>query len=258
MNRMAIRRLPTGALLAACVALAACAPQNPVIESDGPTYDGMVRVRDTGMKEAWVKPDINISSYRHLLLLPTEVQFRAVRPGAGSSLARSQDREFPLSPADQKRLVETVTEVFREELAKSRNLTLTTEPGPDVLLLRVSLLDIVSKFPPEGPGRTELYLDEVGAATLVVELQDALSGETLARAVDRRAADPEDGLDGPGTVTRVTSVTAWSEVRRVARRWASAVTRRIDQLHTRGRMPGQTTGQTAGQSSGQATDKTPD
>ena len=76
-----------------------------------------------------------------------------------------------------------------------------------------------------------------GEATLVLELQDSQSGETLARAVDRRAADP---LDDPGTnVSRVTSVEAWSEVRRVARRWASTVTRRIDQLHTRGRMPGQ-------------------
>lgn len=228
--------IATGALLAACLTLSACAPMNPVIETDGPTYDGMVPVRDSGMKEAWVRPDINISNYRQILLLPTEVQFRAVRPGAGTSLSRSQDREFPLSPADQKRLVDTVTEVFREELAKSRNLTLTTGPGPEVLLVRISLLDIVSRVPPEGPGRTEIFLDEVGAATLVLELQDSMSGETLARAVDRRAADPVDGLDGLGSnVSRVTSVTAWSEVRRVARRWASVVTLRIDQLYTRGR-----------------------
>mgnify|MGYP001182185723 FL=1 len=240
MTAITIRELATGALLAAYLAIVACAPKNPVIETDGPTYDGMVPVRDSGMKEAWVKPDINISSYRQILLLPTEVQFRAVRPGAGTSLSRSQDLEFPLSPAAQKRLVDTVTEVFRKELALSSNLTLATEPGPDVLLLRISLLDIVSRMPPEGPGRTEIFLDEIGAATLLLELQDSLSGETLARAVDRRAADPVDGLYGQGTLARVNSVTAWSEVRRVARRWATVVTRRIDQLYTRGRMPGQT------------------
>jgi hypothetical protein len=205
---------------------------------EGETYDGMLPVRDSGMKEAWVKPDINISSYGKILLLPTEVQFRAVRPGAGNSLSRSTVREFPIRPADQQRLVEMVTEVFREELARSRTLTLTTESGPDVLLVRISLLDIVSKVPPEGPGRTEIYLDEIGAATLVLELQDSMSGETLARAVDRRAAERPDGLDGPGRLIPTTSVTAWSDVRRVARRWASAVTQRIDQLHTRGRMPG--------------------
>jgi hypothetical protein len=198
----------------------------------------MVPVRDSGMKEAWVKPDINISSYRQVLLLPAEMQFRAVRPLAGTGLSRSTRTEFPISPANQKRLVEMVTEVFREELARSRTLTLTTETGPDVLLVHISLLDIVSKVPPEGPGRTEIYLDEVGAATLVLELRDSMSGETLARAVDRRAADSPDGIAGPGTVSRTTSVTAWSDVRRVARRWARTVTQRIDQLHTRGRMPG--------------------
>ena len=89
----------------------------------------------------------------------------------------------------------------------------------------------------EEPGRNEIFLDEVGRATLVVELQDAQGGEILARAVDRRAADP---VDSTGTnVSRVTSVQAWTEVRRLARRWASIVTQRIDQLHTRGRMPGQ-------------------
>lgn len=218
--------------------LAACTAPNPVIDTSGETYDGMVPVRDSGMKEAWVKPDIDISGYQKMQLLPIEVQYRAVRPGTGTSRSRSNATEFPISPANQERLTTMVTEVFREELAKSRTLALATGPGPDVLLVRVSLLDVVSKVPPEGPGRTEIFLDEVGAATLVLELKDSMSGETLARAVDRRAAETPDGIRGIGTVARTNSVTAWSDVRRVARRWASAVTRRIDQLHTRGRMPG--------------------
>ena len=232
--------IATGTLLGACLLLAACTTPGPAIDPNGPTYDGMVPVRDSGMKEAWIRPDINISSYRQILLLPTEVQFRATRPGADTSMFTWQYRNFPLSPADQQKLVDTVTEVFREELAQSRNLTLTTEPGPDVLLVRTSLLDIVSKVPPEGPGRTEVFLDEIGAATLVVELRDSQSGETLARAVDRRAAEPiPSSIQSGSDVGRVNSVIAWSEVRRVARRWASVVTQRIDQLYTRGRMPGQ-------------------
>lgn len=226
------------ALLVACLALAAgCSAPAPVIDTSAPTYDGMVPVRDSGLKEAWVKPDIDLSRYEKMVLLPVEVQFRAVRPAALSAVGRSQDREFPLRPVDQQRLVDVVTEVFREELTKSQHLALVTDAGPDVLLIRTSLLDIVSKVPPEEAGRSELFLDKVGEATLVLELQDAQSGEVLARAVDRRAADP---VDANGTnVSRVTSVQAWTEVRRVARRWASLVTTRIDQLHTRGRMPGQ-------------------
>lgn len=224
--------------LVAILAVAACAARNPAILNDGATDGGMLPVRDSGMKEAWVKPDINFGSYRHILLLPTEVQFRTVRPGAGTGLTRSRDHEFPVSPADSQRLVDTFNEIAREELATSRHLTLTDTPGPDVLLVRISLQDIVSRVPPEGPGRTDVYLDEIGAATLVLELQDGSSREVLARTVERRVADPVDGLDGPGTVSRVTAVTVWSEVRRAARRFAAGVTRRIDQLHTQGRMPG--------------------
>jgi len=226
-------RLAANAVAAAAAALfaAACTAPAPAIDTDAPTYDGLVRLRDPGLDEAWIKPDISLGSYRQLLLEPVEIQYRAVRAVPATPLGRSQVTEFPVSPADQQRLVDIVTEVFRAELAKSRAMTLATAPGPDVLLVDVSLLDVVSNVPPEEAGRNEIYLDEVGAATLVLELRDAPSGETLARAVDRRAADP---LDDIGTsVSRVTTVTAWSEVRRVARRWAATVTRRIDQLHDR-------------------------
>jgi len=253
MATSAVRPFAAVTLLAAFLAAAACTPANPVIDTAGPTYDGMVPVRGSGMKEAWVKPEINISSYRQILLLPVEVQFRAVRPGTDNPTFASQERNFPVSPANRQRLVATVTMAFRDALAQSRNLKLTTEPGPDVLLVRTSLLDIVSKVPPEGPGRTETFIDEFGAATLVLELQDSLSGEILARAVDRRVADSLDdsGGLGAGNLSRADPVTTWSELRRLSQRWATLVTRRIDQLYTRGRMPGQMGGQTSGQTSGE-------
>lgn len=223
--------------LVAGLLVVACTPTTPVIETGGPTFDGMVPVRDSGLEEAWAKPDIDLGAYRQLLLAPVELQFRAVRPAAGTAVGRSQAKEFPINATDRQRFADLVTEVFREELGKSRTMTLATAPGPDVLVVHVALQDIVSRLPPEEAGRSEIYLDKVGEATLVLELKDAESGETLARAVDRRAADP---VDDPGTtVTRVTTVTAWSEVRRVARRWASTVTTRIDQLQSRGRSPGQ-------------------
>ena len=197
----------TGTLLAACLAITACNP---------------------------VKADINISNYRQILLLPVEVQFRAVRPGSGNPTFASQDRNFPVSPESQQRFAETVTTVFREELARSRHFALTNEPGPDVLRVRISLLDIVSNVPPEGPGRTTTYLDEFGAATLVLELENAMSGEILARTVDRRVAEPLDGIDP--LLSRANPVTAWSAVRRTAQRWAALVTRRIDQWYDQGRI----------------------
>jgi len=219
------------------VLLAACTTPHPRLDPGGETYDGMVPVRDSGLREAWVRPGIDIRSYRQVMLLPVEVQYRAVRDRGFTSLSRSDTTEFPMSDADKQRLVDTVTEVFRDELSKGRSLALATQPGPDVLQAKVTLLDVVSRMPPEGPGRTDIYLDEIGAATPVLELKDSMSGETLARAVDRRKVDAPAGPGGPNTLSRVTPVTAWSEVRRVARRWASTVTQLIDQLHALGPLP---------------------
>lgn len=63
--------------------------------------------------------------------------------------------------------------------------TLVKELGPDVLLIRAGLLDIVSFVPPERIGRSEIYLTEIGQVTLVLELRDSITNAILLRAIDR-------------------------------------------------------------------------
>ena len=57
-------------LLAACVALGACTAPDPVVDADAPTYDGLVPVRESGLREAWVRPAIDLSRYEQMVLLP--------------------------------------------------------------------------------------------------------------------------------------------------------------------------------------------
>ncbi len=220
------------ASMTALLLLTACSTPALQVDRDGAPVDGLVPVRQAGLDEAWVKPGVKLSSYRQLLLAPVAIEYRPVRNANLTAMSGSNATEFPVSEADRQRLADTVTAVFREELARSHDLTLATAGGPGVLLVKVSLLDVVSRMPPEGPGRTDVYLDEIGAATLKVEVVDALSGELLARAVDQRTADAPMGPGGSNTLSRVTSVTAWSEVRRVVRRWAGAITRYLDELRT--------------------------
>lgn len=212
--------------------LTACAGRGTVALPAGASYDALVPVPTAGLQNAWVRPGIDLRSYRRVQLAPVAMQFRPTRPGADSPLRRSREREFPVNSADQQRLADTVTGIFREELGRSRALSLTDDDGSDVLLVQATLLDIVSRVPPEGPGRTDIYVDEVGAATLVVEIRDAATGELLARAVDRREVDPLFGAGGRGDLMRANSVTAWTEVRRVVRRWGNVLTRQLDELHT--------------------------
>ena len=115
-------------------------------------------------------------------------------------------------------------EAFLEELGKSKHFEIVSEPGPDVLLIRGGLLDVVSYVPPDPVGtRSSVYLSRVGEATLVLELRDSITEAILARAVDRRAAEKA----GP-SLQYSSPVTNIADVRRVARTWGALLTERLD------------------------------
>jgi hypothetical protein len=92
----------------------------------------------------------------------------------------------------------------REELRRSQHFELVDGEGPEVLTLWGGLLDVVSFFPPQRPGRGDVFLSKVGEAPLVVEIRDSLSNATLARAMDRRA------IDRVAATARSSPVTNWA------------------------------------------------
>ena len=137
------------------------------------------------------------------------------RPGgeSGRSLrARTSGGPYEITEDQKTRFESIMRSAFREELAKSEHFTIVSEPGPDVLLVRGALLDVVSYVPPEPMGPSDVYLSKVGEATLVLELRDSITEAILARAVDRRAAE-----DAGGYLQESNRVTNTAEVRRLAR-----------------------------------------
>jgi hypothetical protein len=225
---MLMRRLTALAFAALLAGCAAQAPYEPPAET---TYDGLVPVRDTDLEFAWLKPDLPLSGFDKVILAPVELQFRAVRPLTGTSAAQRSGRtEFPISEAGREKLAQIINEKFREALAKNRHYTLTDQPGAGVLTVKPALLDIVSHVPPEPTGRDDIFLDSVGEATLLVEIVDSASNETLARAADHRAAEPAGSIGSFGAL-RANQVTTWQEVRRLASRWAWMLEQRIEELY---------------------------
>jgi len=214
-----------------CVLLSvtlACASKEPTLQ-EGPdaevTFDGLVSVNNSAFKRAWAAPDVDVTKYTKIMPGGAEFEFRAVRGSSSTTRTSSNQREFPVSEANQQKLKEVVGEIFNEELAKSARFSITDAPGPDVLIVRGAMLDIVSLVPPERAGRSEVYLSRVGEITLVLEVADSMSGETLARAAERRAAE-RPGNQG----VRANSVTSWQEVRRLARSWAVKLRDGLDSL----------------------------
>ena len=193
---------------------------------DDTTFDGLVEVKKSSFQRAWVEPTIDFSRYTKVMPGDAQFEFRAVRERSASSSRASSATEFYIPEESRQKLIDTVSEVFKEELAKSKFFTMVEEPGPDVLILDGAMLDIVSRVPPQQASRGDIFISRIGEITLVLQLRDSMSGETLARAAERRAIEPA----GRGAV-RANSVTTWSEVRRLARRWGSKLRNGLDDFH---------------------------
>jgi len=214
-----MRVLPT---LLGILLVAGCNTQPPAPEIGAEeSFDGLRRITNSQADAAWVRPGVDLTAYRKLRLEGAGIEFRPVKR-TGSS-----QREFAMSETQKTRLRETVVEVFREELVASTRFSLVEEAGPDVLTVWGGLYDVVSFVPPEQAGRRDVFLNQVGAATLVIELRDSETGATLVRALDRRAASRAGGQ-----LNFSSSASNWSEVRRVARRWAVLLRTRLDSIDT--------------------------
>ena len=217
-----------GGLIVAGLAACTATPTVPTGPDAEVTFDGLTKVNRPVMDAAWVRADTDFTGYNKIMLASAGIQYREVRgPESGSmtNIRRSTQTEFPLSEQSKERLRETVREAFLAELNNSERFEIVDKPGRDVLILVGGMLDVVSNVPPEPIGRNDIYLSRVGEATLVLEVHDSMSNQILARAVDRRAAEPMTMTAMP-----MSTVSNWAEARRLANRWATILSTGLERL----------------------------
>ena len=212
----------------AALALGACATPAPTIDTSEDaelTFDGLSPILNSRAAKAWAKPGLDLTVYTKIKLQSAGIEYRPGGESGHTMSSRSKGGPYEMSEDQKARFQSLAAEVALEELGKSERFTIVDEVGPDVLIVRVALLDVVSFVPPQTAGRSEVFLNSVGEATLVLELRDSITDAILARAMDRRAAE-----DRTGSMTRSNSVTNSTEVKRMIRRWMSYLRERLDEL----------------------------
>jgi hypothetical protein len=207
--------------------LIACETAPPTIQ-EGPdaelSFDGLHRVDNSQADAAWARPDFDISGYNKILMVGAGIEYRQVRQTGNTVQTRSSGGPFFIPEDARTDFEAVVNEIFLEEMSNIQRFETVDEPGPDVLMIRAGLLDVVSYVPPEPiGGRSMLLLASIGEATLVLELRDSQTGTILARSVDRRAAEHFGGR-----VTQSNSVTNRSEIRRLIQFWAKRLHEGLD------------------------------
>jgi hypothetical protein len=230
-------------LALAFLAIAGCTstPTFQTGEDAEVSFDGLTRVDDTIMDAVWARTDIDLTSFRKIMFERIGVEFRAIEGGpysgrggttggSVSSMTRNQTY-FRLDEATKELVISEISGAFASVIATSDVYEVVEEPGYDVLLIRVGLLDIVSRVPPERIGRSEIFLDSIGDATIVLEVRDSMSNSIFLRAADRDVAGRS------GTMTASNRVTNAAEVRRLGQSWARGVKDGLEKLMTEGVSP---------------------
>ena len=207
-------------------AIAAGCSSSPEFQS-GPdaevTHDGLTKVDRTIMDAVWARTDIDLSGVSKVRFNDLGVEYRNVdgpysgRAGVGSMRTSSQSAtQFQLDDETKALFEEEISAAFREEILRSEKFEVVDYAGPDVVDVHIGLLDVVSRVPPDTVGRSRMFIDSVGEATLVLELRDSVSNTVLVRAVDRRAADSSQMFESSPPRNR-------AEVRRLGRHWGRLV-----------------------------------
>ena len=184
------------------------------------TKEGLHRVHPSIMEAAWVRPDLDLSRYTRILVVPTGVQFREVADRRYNVRTRATVTEFPLD--DQKK--EWFRGVWRRavdaQFAQEQSYELYYGVGSDVLVVQGFLVDVVSHIPPPDiAGSNVTFLRNPWIASVVLELRDATTAELLARTIDRRYA--EGFMD---------AITVWMRTEDLVERWAQVLSDRLEQL----------------------------
>lgn len=212
--------LLTIGLLGGCTASPA-----PGVDAKGElSYDGLTPLKNTRMTRVWVRENVTLAGYRQIILDGVDIRYRPVTRSTTAG-RKSSAQEFPITAEQKATLERLINEEFKRAAARL-TLPQVSEPGPDVLLLRGYMLDVVSRIPPDRASRSHYFIDSVGQATFVVELIDSQTGTVLARALDTRSART------PGASFHSNRATNQAQVRRLIARWADLLADALNDLTT--------------------------
>ena len=184
------------------------------------TEEDLHRVDPSIMEAAWVRPDLDLSRYSRILLVPTGVQFREVPNRRYNVLSRGTVTEFPLDDGKKEWLRGMWRQAVDARFAQEPSYEFYDGVGPDVLVVQGLLVDVVSRIPPDySVGSGYSFVTNPWSVSVVLELRDGTTAELLARTIDRRNAE---GLVDVGTV--------WVRTEDLVEVWAGVLFDRLQQL----------------------------
>lgn len=213
----------TIALLAVALAFAAVSSLSVrSVEAPDTSYDGLQLEPDSKVAILYLKPGADFSGYQQFMMLDAYVAFK------NNWQRKTRVAGRRVSNADVERIkgeaAALLQSSFKQELEDVGGYTFVEQPGDAVMIIRPALIDLEITAPDTAAGRANQYVTSAGAATLYIELYDSVSGEILARAVDRRR------MQDYGMAHWASSVSNRADANRMFKRWATLLRQAMDEV----------------------------
>ena len=185
------------------------------------SHDGLKRVNVKGVSLAYVRPGATLAGYQRMKIDPVEVAFqkdwKSSRPGSRIALSAQELDEIRTG------LAKLVQEQFVKALEAKGRYPVVKEPGPDVLRLRIYVVNLKVNAPANvSTGRTQTFAMSAGEMTLFMELYDSETGQILARVIDRREGRADSVVRMSNRVTNV------AQAEDIAAEWARILRDALD------------------------------
>jgi hypothetical protein len=192
--------------------------------ADTSATEGLVKVKSKRLKAVYLKPGADFRVYHKVMLDPTQVAFKK----NWQRDYNSSTRAFRVTDADVQRAIDEGMVESSKVFAKAftdGGWPVVTAPGHDVLKVRTGLVNIRPSAPDiQTAGRSRVYANEAGEATLIIDVWDSSTGTLLGRAFDARLA-------GDNTIMMMrNSVTNRADFRRLVEDWAKISVRGLNEL----------------------------
>lgn len=181
------------------------------------TEDGLHRVPDSKMAIVYAEPGAHLAQYKRIQLLDAYVAFkknweRDQRSRSANKLGVSS-RDIEKIKGDLAKEFQTV---FKKTL-EDGGYEVVDQAAEDVLLVRPAIINLDVNAPDTmSSGRSNSYTSSAGEMTLYIEIYDSVTGDLIAKALDRKADNTRHGY-----YTWTNSVTNAAAAKRILGGWAS-------------------------------------
>ena len=215
------------ALLALIVSLSACTSAPPAISPDGLTL-----VPKSSFGQVYAKQGVDITGYDKFVLADCDVAFRKNWLRDQNQLRRMASDRVTADDMNEIRtsLAGLCTEQFGAMLAAAPAYTVVDQGAVShgTLLLQPHIIDLdISAPDTQDLGRARTYTTESGEMTLLLNVKDAVTGETLYRVVDRRRANATMQMQWTNRVTNM------ADAKRILTNWSQRLREGLDQVMAR-------------------------